>query len=47
MRELGFFFFFKIAVAVSSTSFFSAPEGSLQQSQYMKLPHRKQEGAWM
>lgn len=29
MREFGFFFFFRIAVDVSSSTFFSAPEASL------------------
>lgn len=29
MREFGFFFFFRIAVDVSSSVFFSAPEASL------------------
>lgn len=30
IRELGFFFFFRMAVAVSSSSFWSAPDASLK-----------------
>ena len=38
IKEFGFFFFFRIAVEVSSTSFFSAPEGSLQLVRCQHLP---------
>ena len=38
MREFGFFFFFRMAVAVSSVSFLSAPEGSLQNQVSLPLP---------
>jgi hypothetical protein len=34
MREFGFFFFFRMAVDVSSSSRFSAPEASLRSCQY-------------
>jgi hypothetical protein len=36
IKEFGFFFFFRIAVEVSSSSFFSAPEASLHRYQYLE-----------